>query len=149
MVCITGPSATTTPSTGGKHTVRHLFYVGKADPKKFGNSLFSRLGQHRKSIAASSNLNVEDFQCRYIIVDDVWIPFGEQLLIDMFKPIWNEQIRGFGSNPLGKERITQTPSNWDLLHPGRQRSTNPTNAAALAVLEVKLKKYLEALGDEN
>lgn len=124
-------------------------YVGKAGSQDSNNSLFTRLGNHRKSIEEAPNLNVEDFQCRYLIVDDVWIPLGEQLLIDKFKPIWNKLIRGFGNKTLGVERESQKSSDWDLLHPGRQRSTNPTNAANLAKLIAKLNKHLETLSDDE
>ena len=34
---------------------------------------------------AAENLDVDDFECRYLIVDDIWIPLGETLLIGRFK----------------------------------------------------------------
>ena len=121
-------------------------YVGKALSKGVKTSLFQRLGEHRKSIeAAHTSLGVDDFQCRFLIVDDVWVPLGEQLLISKFKPLWNKKIRGFGNKTLGGKRLDQKPSDWDLLHPGRQRTTNPNNAAALAKLEEQLKKHLDSL----
>lgn len=125
-------------------------YVGKALSKSIKNSLFKRLEEHGKSIeAAHTSLRVDNFQCRFLIVDDVWIPLGEQLLINKFKPLWNKRIRGFGNKTLGGKRLDQKPSNWDLLHPGRQRTTNPDNAAALAELEVALAKYLATLPTED
>ena len=61
-------------------------YVGKAVPKgtrKGGDSeadpgrvLFNRLVQHRKSIEEAGNLDVGDFHCRYLVVDDIWISPG-------------------------------------------------------------------------
>lgn len=125
-------------------------YIGKATTQSATNSLYQRLSDHRKSIeAAHTSLRVEDFQCRYLLVEDVWTPLGEQLLIDKFNPIWNKKIRGFGNKSLGKERVSQIPSPWDLLHPGRQRSTNPGKENALAELKAALNKYLDTLGDEN
>src|SRR6266480_3440863 len=57
-------------------------YVGKAVPKGArkggdleatpGKVLFSRLMQHARSIEEASNLDVADFHCRYLIVDDIW-----------------------------------------------------------------------------
>ncbi len=66
-----------------------------------------------------SNLEVADFRCRYLIVDDIWIPLGESLLIELFSPIWNRVIDGFGNHDPRKGRYNQQRSAWDVLHPGR------------------------------
>ena len=82
-------------------------YVGKAIPPGSrqgsyglisdpGNVLVKRLREHAKSIDASSNLSTDDFHCRYLVVDDIWIPLGESLLIAMFAPLWNNVVLGFG-----------------------------------------------------
>lgn len=105
-------------------------YVGKAVPKGArkggftlgkspGNVLYSRLREHAKSIMACDSLKVEHFSCRYLISDDIWIPLGEALLIEQFKPLWNILIDGFGNHPTGKRRAGQYRSRWDTLHPGR------------------------------
>lgn len=105
-------------------------YVGKATPKggrrggmgldsKPGKVLYSRLQEHAKSIDQASNLEIADFHCRYLIVEDIWIPLGESLLINMFQPIWNIKIDGFGNHPPGGGRKDQKASPWDTLHPGR------------------------------
>ncbi len=73
-------------------------YVGKAVPPgarkgKFGldanpgTVLHKRLGEHVDSIERVLNLEIDDFLCRYIVVDDIWIPLGESLLIAKFSPI--------------------------------------------------------------
>lgn len=104
-------------------------YVGKAVPKGArkggdleampGKVLFSRLMQHTRSIEESSNLNIADFHCRYLIVDDIWIPLGESLLIAKFDPLWNKLIDGFGNHDPGKGRHAGLRPRWDVLHPGR------------------------------
>jgi hypothetical protein len=105
-------------------------YVGKAVPTggrkgdqvfdaSQGNSLFSRLRHHANSIKQTTNLDIDDFQCRYLVVDDVWIPLGESLLIRQFRPLWNVIVEGFGNNPTGGPRGSQKRSPWDTLHPGR------------------------------
>lgn len=104
-------------------------YVGKAVPKGArkggdleampGRVLFSRLIQHARSIEESSNLNIADFHCRYLIVDDIWIPLGESLLIAKFDPLWNKLIDGFGNHDPGKGRHAGFCPRWDVLHPGR------------------------------
>ena len=53
------------------------------------------------------------------MVDDIWIPLGENILIERFKPLWNQVIDGFGNNDPGGRRATQYRSHWDVLHPGR------------------------------
>ena len=73
----------------------------------------------RLNSANYGNLNVEDFQCRYLVVDDIWIPLGESLLIRQFRPLWNVVIDGFGNHAPGSGRYNQQRSPWDVLHPGR------------------------------
>jgi hypothetical protein len=105
-------------------------YVGKAVPpgaRKGGfglgadprNALFKRLREHAKSIQESKNLDVEDFLCRYLVCDDIWIPLGEALLIERFQPPWNVLVEGFGIHTPGKGRKKQVRSKWDTIHPGR------------------------------
>ena len=77
---------------------------------------------HTESIRQTEELDIGDFQCRYLIVDDVWIPLAESLLIRMFRPLWNVVIDGFGNNPQGKGRKDQKMSPWDVMHAGRKRA---------------------------
>lgn len=107
-------------------------YVGKAIPEggrkgglglapdNVGPVMFKRLKEHAKSIEQAKNLNLNDFTCRYLVVDDIWIPLGESLLIQRFKPIWNLYLDGFGNHDPGKGRTNQQRSSWDVLHPGRK-----------------------------
>jgi hypothetical protein len=105
-------------------------YVGKAVPpgarkggyglgEEPGEVLFRRLREHAESIEQAENLDLADFKCRYLIVDDIWIPLGESLLITMFSPLWNQQIDGFGNHDPGRGRYNQQRSSWDTVHPGR------------------------------
>ena len=105
-------------------------YVGKAVPSgaRKGNirtgedqgfALYGRLKQHADSISSASNLRLCDFTCRYIAVDDIWIPLAETLLIEKFRPVWNVVIDGFGNHDPGKGRYNQQRSAWDTIHPGR------------------------------
>lgn len=104
-------------------------YVGKASPpggrggaeglqEVEGNHLYNRLSAHKRSIAAAENLAVRDFLCKYLIVDAVWIPLMESLLIRRHQPLWNSEVNGFGSNTPGQNR-SGARSPWDELHPGR------------------------------
>ena len=104
-------------------------YVGKAVPKgarkggdldaSHGKVLSLRLAQHARSIEEATNLDLTDFYYRYLIVDDIWIPLGESLLIAKFNPLWNKLIDGFGNHDPGKGRHAGLRPRWDVLHPGR------------------------------
>lgn len=105
-------------------------YVGKAVPAgarkgglgmdvDHGLALYNRLSEHYSSIEAAENLNVDDFYCRFLVVDDIWIPLAEFLLIEKFKPLWNRCIEGFGNHDPGSGRYNQQKSPWDCIHKGR------------------------------
>ena len=105
-------------------------YVGKAIPAgarrgglgldaPAGNVLYRRLEEHAASIAQAPSLNLADFACRFLVVDDIWIPLGESLLIESFRPLWNMIVDGFGNHDPGAGRYNQRRSSWDILHPGR------------------------------
>ncbi len=105
-------------------------YVGKAipaggrkglvtDDSKPTKALFNRLAEHAESIRATANLDIDHFRCRFLCVDDIWIPLGESLLIAKFSPLWNVLIDGFGNHDPGKGRYEGLVPRWDVLHPGR------------------------------
>ena len=105
-------------------------YVGKAVPKgarkgglsydaTTGRPLRDRLRQHAASINEARNIDLSDFYFRSLVVDDIWIPLGENMMIEEFGPIWNRVIDGFGNKTPGRRRATQYRSAWDVLHPGR------------------------------
>jgi len=105
-------------------------YVGKAVPPGArkggyglgelpGEVLCRRLREHAESIQQAENLSLDDFRCRYLVVDDIWIPLGESLLISMYSPLWNKVLDGFGNHDPGAGRYNQQRSTWDEIHPGR------------------------------
>lgn len=116
-------------------------YVGKAIPAggrkgaeidvlkdaATGRSLARRLGKHAQSITQVSNLELEDFFVRYLVVEEVFIPLGERILISTFKPLWNRALDGFGNNDVGEGRKDQERSPWDVLHPGREVAQKQPN----------------------
>jgi len=83
-----------------------------------GQYLWKRLREHADSVRAATNLNLDHFRCRYLIVDDIWIPLGEALLIARFKPVWNLALDGFGNHDPGAGRYSGQRPLWDILHPG-------------------------------
>ena len=109
---------------------RWPIYVGKAVPAGTrkggfglgadpGQVLYDRLAEHASSIEQADNLDLGSFRCRFLVVDDIWIPLGESLLIEMFSPLWNRKVDGFGNHNPGSGRHNQQNSAWDVIHPGR------------------------------
>lgn len=131
-------------------------YVGKAvpegarkggllDPAKGTEALFDRLKIHAQSIHEVSNLDLQDFHFRYLIVDDIWIPLGEAYMIEKFQPVWNKLADGFGNKTPGERRKTQYTSLWDTVHPGRSYVTQlnlPPNPKTAAQILKEIEDYL-------
>jgi hypothetical protein len=109
---------------------RSPIYIGKAVPSgarkgglgievEHGQALFKRLSEHAESLRAASNLDLADFYCRFLVVEDIWIPLAESMLIERFKPVWNRVLDGFGNHDPGSGRYSGKMPLWDCLHPGR------------------------------
>ncbi len=106
-------------------------YVGKAVPPGWRTSrsrrsetsdLFRRLDEHARNIQQTSNLKVNDFLCRFMVLKDVEVDLVvpvEAELIRKYRPLWNVTIDGFGNHDPGAGRYNQAISEWDVLHPGR------------------------------
>ncbi len=138
---------------------RWPIYVGKAVPAGArkggfglginpGKVLYQRLHEHARSIEQAVNLELSDFRCRYLVVEDIWIPLGESLLIENLSPVWNKVLDGFGNHDPGRGRYKQKRSSWDLLHPGRPwvekcAENEKTPHQLLAELEEAIRGYGE------
>jgi hypothetical protein len=116
----------------------HPIYVGKADPEALhaltaeaqGTRLHTRLKDHHRSISNAENLKLGDFDCRYLVVRSAWVETAEDLLIDWFNPVWNNEMKvcyGFGKHgdSAGTRKNERSP--WDTLHPGRPWAKSDTN----------------------
>jgi len=116
-------------------------YVGKVDPKtsvaetveEQGTKLYDRLySDHARSIHAAENLNIDDFDCRYLVVKSAWQNTAETYLIERFKPIWNNEVGicyGIGKHGDAASTRRNTRSPWDTLHPGRSWAWSDGNVA--------------------
>lgn len=135
-------------------------YAGKAVPQGArkgnlildslsGNDLYRRLNDHRKSIESVQNLSVEDFYFRYLIVDDIWIPLGESVLIQQTKPLWNNVVDGFGNHDPGKGRTNQQRSPWDMLHPGRVWAEKLSPGKSVEEIESSITEFLSKSNSFN
>jgi hypothetical protein len=140
-------------------------YVGKADPKggrkgaleldaSAGQSLYNRLKDHSTSLQQAENLDLHEFQCRYLVVDDIWISLGERRAIQQYLPLWNTLVDGFGNHDPGIRRKDQYRSDWDVVHPGRtwavKLGNNPKSATEIlaALSSPPPKERLEELAAE-
>lgn len=54
----------------------------------------------------------------------------EAALIQLFRPLWNTIVDGFGNHDPGKGRYNQAKSDWDVIHPGRAWAERCTGAHA-------------------
>jgi hypothetical protein len=115
-------------------------YVGRAIPRgaRAGGDgllptttepvLYKRLFQHAASLGQVQNLNLADFRCRYLVVDDIWVPLAEALMIQNYQPVWNQVLQGFGNHDPGAGRRQGARPDWDEVHPGRRWAIRQTPA---------------------
>ena len=117
-----------------KTSLQVPIYIGKAVPKGWrqgrqpssadrkNNELYQRLREHTNSISQGEGLKVEDYFCRFMILEGAessLIATLEAALIREYQPLWNTVIDGFGNHDPGKGRYQQSKSDWDVCHPGR------------------------------
>lgn len=88
-------------------------YVGKSV------DVSARLCYHMRSLEAA-RFRPEQFEVVVVPSDPSFSAAVEGYLQDLFRPPWNDStFAGFGSRDQGATRTSQSPSAWDLLHPGR------------------------------
>lgn len=128
-------------------------YVGKADPVddkavsavQQGTKLWNRLDEHRKSILKAPNLNIGDFECRFLVVESGWQKAAEEYLIQLFQPIWNSEVRlvyGVGKHGDSAKTRGNRRSPWDTLHPGRKWAADThADQSSVADIEAKLSEH--------
>ena len=92
---------------------RQPIYVGRSQPKggrkgglrnvpvATGTALALRLRKHAASIRSAPALDLKDFRFRYLVLDEIWVPLGENILIETFQPVWNVVVDGFGNHDPG------------------------------------------------
>jgi hypothetical protein len=108
----------------------HPIYVGKADPADAaakdaigqGRELAKRLREHAARIMkVHSTLDINDFECRFLICQSGFQRSAEAYLIEFFKPIWNSDTKiCFGMSKHGDAADTRGNgrSPWFTMHPG-------------------------------
>ena len=118
--------------------VEHPLYVGTADPAdqtakdaiSQGTALASRIKYHAGTIRrATSTLSVDDFSCRFLIVQTGFQKSAEDYLINFFRPIWNKETKvcyGIGKHGDSATTRANKRSPWDTMHPGRNWAEGTT-----------------------
>jgi len=139
-----------------RDATRVPIYVGKAVPSggrkgidiasaSQTHALSDRIRQHAVSVRAAENLDIEDFQTRWLIVEDIWIPLGESALIREHRPVWNVMVDGFGNHDPGQGRINGVRPRWDTLHPGRPWAGKyPARSETPSQIEQEITEYLRS-----
>lgn len=121
--------------------------VGIGEPP--GPVLFTRLREHSRSVESASNLDLADFRCRFLVIEDLFVSLGERLTIQHFQPLWNQVIDGFGNHDPGAGRRAGARSEWDVLHPGRAWADRLAEGRKPAEIEADVRAHLKArIGSE-
>lgn len=123
----TGPHPLYRPVSSPACTVP--VYVGTARPgwnsrgqMGLRGRMGRRLEQYRKSLDEVEDLDAQDFQVRYLPVEEIWMDGPERLMLGDHRPVWNIVVRGLGVHPQGAGTRAGPRTQWDELHPGRSRS---------------------------
>jgi len=136
----------------------HPIYVGKAVPPGWRTNriqgtnkpvLKQRLREHSRTIDQCSNLNLEDFKCRFSILNGIesdLIGALEAELIRHLSPVWNTCLDGFGDHDPGDKRYDGMHTEWDTLHPGRSWATRMRGEKReIESIKRKVTEYLKQL----
>lgn len=131
-------------------------YVGKADPESTnartpteqGVKLSKRLKEHKRTIEkATSTIKIDDFCYRCLVVQSGWQQAAENYLIQLFRPIWNNETQicyGFGKHGDDPNTRMNQRSPWDTIHPGREwayRDINMLDAVPKDVIEQRISNH--------
>jgi hypothetical protein len=130
-------------------------YTGKAVPEgsrkgnpvvtKSSRPLYKRVREHRNSIMAASNLDIDDFRFRVLVTDILWISLGESMMINRFAPVWNAVVDGFGNHSEGAGRHAGERTRWDTIHPGRASASKlQARRENVQAIETDIEQYLAA-----
>lgn len=134
----------------------HPIYVGKADPavpdartpEEQRDRLARRLRDHAKAIRRADKLDIDHFTCRQLVVASGLQVAAENYLIDLFKPIWNKEMKiayGIGKHGDAPTTRANLRSPWDTLHQGRawaHRDATMKDQASEAQIVAKIAGHL-------
>ena len=103
-----------------------------------------RMQAHCCDINAASNLDMADFYCRFLSMEDVLAIQGESLLIARFAPLWNLVVDGFEDCGASHRTHGMVKGRWDALHPGRQHAESLiSREESVSRITLEVREYLE------
>jgi len=123
----TGPGVYLLRHTGAHPLYRRFgarpVYIGRS------TSLRQRIRTHRRTLQATHDLEPDAFGVIAIATGSRAISaLYEQLLIEHFRPVWNQhKLGGFGNRFPGAKRSGQRTSPFDRVHPGRNWARGPVD----------------------
>ena len=127
-------------------------YVGKADPPTGAKNLIEqetkltdRLNEHRRNIEKVPSLDIADFECRALAVQSGYQTAAETHLINLFKPIWNNETRvlfGIGKHGDASSTRANNKSPWDTVHPGRTWAAGNPEAKSISQILDEVAQHL-------
>ncbi|WDI40217.1 Eco29kI family restriction endonuclease [Bremerella sp. P1] len=130
-------------------------YVGKArpdrdeavTPKEQGPAVWDRLAKHASNLRKAKHVRIQDFHCRYMVIQSGLQDATEEYLIKHFRPIWNLVVTGFGKHG---DRERGELSKWDVLHSGRPWATGQTSRKRKtpASIKVEISKHFQSIAME-
>lgn len=94
-------------------------YIGAAAQDANSSSLYTRLEDRRNDL---THLGLENFTVRFLCLPPHLVKFTEHNLIELYQPVWNTYLRGFGARGGARDgsgRSLHAVSLWDTIHPGR------------------------------
>ena len=135
-------------------------YVGSAGPetpnaasvKQQGTKLYDRIMEHlNKSIGRSSTLRVEDFFCRYLVVQSGLEKAAEDFLIRDYSPVWNKETKVCSGIGKHGDQNRKELSDWDVMHGGRKWAEGQSSLSGktAALVEGKIIAHFQRLLSEK
>lgn len=147
-----------TPNVHNTNSQPYPIFIGRTpanlkanelEEKKKLTSLYQKIKEQARSIEEAKNLDIQDFTCKCMLLEKEEVLLSEAIeahLVNKYRPTWNSCIEGFANHNPGKGRSKQAPSEWDVVHPGRNWAKKlkgyPKNKKSI---RKKLQKYMEAL----
>ncbi|WP_406871025.1 Eco29kI family restriction endonuclease [Thioclava sp. 'Guangxiensis'] len=145
----TGPEGLYAPISSTETPI----YVGKADPPAGAatitaqeTKLYGRLNEHRKNIDKVAGINLADFEYRALAVQSGYQAAAESHLINLFRPIWNNETKilfGLGKHGDAASTRSNNKSPWDTVHPGRKWAVGNPEAKTIDTIYAEVTAHFE------
>jgi len=106
--------------------------------------LYRRLERWYNILDEVDNLTPEQFTCRYLLLDKLYLPEGKEEVRRQFMPLWNVYLKGHGNNDLGITHGAQERSRFDTVHPGRSGTRGRSRKETPRQIELKITEHMHS-----